>query len=117
MKAFAFVDWQIYLAIGLGIFKSLVNPMCRTMITNLLPGEERGKVFAMLSVLQTLSPFASSTLYIIFYTLTLSSAPGLFQSDQRQFIWTRDYFAARCLAQESHASRTLRTHFQVISQP
>ncbi|EDW58817.1 probable peptidoglycan muropeptide transporter SLC46 [Drosophila virilis] len=78
MKAFAFVDWQIYLAIGLGIFKSLVNPMCRTMITNLLPGEERGKVFAMLSVLQTLSPFASSTLYIIFYTLTLSSAPGLF---------------------------------------
>lgn len=43
MKAFAFVDWQIYLAIGLGVCKSLVNPMCRTMITNLLPAEERGK--------------------------------------------------------------------------
>ncbi|KAH8261436.1 hypothetical protein KR044_009087, partial [Drosophila immigrans] len=78
MKAFAFVDWQIYLAIGLGIFKSLVNPMCRTMITNLLPGDERGKVFAMISVLQTLSPFASSTLYVVFYTLTLSTAPSFF---------------------------------------
>ncbi|XP_023174840.2 uncharacterized protein LOC111602123 [Drosophila hydei] len=78
MKAFAFVDWQIYLAIGLGLFKSLVNPMCRTMITNLLPDDERGKVFALLSVLQTLSPFASSTIYIVFYTLTLSTAPGLF---------------------------------------
>ncbi|XP_062135865.1 probable peptidoglycan muropeptide transporter SLC46 [Drosophila sulfurigaster albostrigata] len=78
MKAFAFVDWQIYLAIGLGVFKSLVNPMCRTMITNLLPADERGKVFAMISVLQTLSPFVSSTLYVIFYTLTLSTAPSFF---------------------------------------
>ncbi|KAH8369652.1 hypothetical protein KR093_000525 [Drosophila rubida] len=78
MKAFAFVDWQIYLAIGLGLFKSLVNPMCRTMITNLLPADERGKVFALISVLQTLSPFASSTLYVVFYTLTLSTAPSFF---------------------------------------
>ncbi|KAH8410979.1 hypothetical protein KR222_004521 [Zaprionus bogoriensis] len=78
MKAFAFVDWQIYLAIALGVFKSLVNPMCRTMITNLLPAEERGKVFAAIGVLQALSPFASSTLYLIFYSLTLSTAPGLF---------------------------------------
>jgi len=43
MKAFALVSWQIYVAIGLGVFKSLVNPMCRTMITNLLPADERGK--------------------------------------------------------------------------
>jgi len=32
----------------------------------------------MISVLQTLSPFASSTIYILFYTLTLSTAPSLF---------------------------------------
>lgn len=37
-----------------------------------------GKIFAAIGVLQTLSPFASSTLYLIFYSLTLSSAPGLF---------------------------------------
>ncbi|EDW02472.1 tetracycline resistance protein, class C [Drosophila grimshawi] len=78
MKAFAFVDWQIYLAIGLGVFKSMVNPMCRTMITNLLPDVERGKIFGLLGVLQSLSPLASSTLYILFYTLTLSSVPGFF---------------------------------------
>jgi len=43
MKGFALESWQIYVAIGLGVFKSLVNPMCRTMITNLLPADERGK--------------------------------------------------------------------------
>lgn len=37
-----------------------------------------GKIFAAIGVLQTLSPFASSSLYLIFYSLTLSSAPGLF---------------------------------------
>ncbi|KAM8711277.1 hypothetical protein ACLKA7_000420 [Drosophila subpalustris] len=78
MKAFAAVDWQIYVAIGLGVFKSLVNPMCRTMITNLLLPDERGKIFALISVLQTLSPFASSSLYILIYTLTLNTCPSLF---------------------------------------
>ncbi|XP_017836388.1 tetracycline resistance protein, class A [Drosophila busckii] len=78
MTAFAFVDWQIYLAVGLGVFKSLVNPMGRTMITNLLPTNERGKVFGMLSVLQTLSPIIGATLYALIYADTLDTAPGLF---------------------------------------
>ncbi|KAH8353891.1 hypothetical protein KR067_000085 [Drosophila pandora] len=78
MKAFALVSWQIYVAIGLGLFKSLVNPMCRTMITNLLPSDERGKIFALLGVLQTLSPLISSSLYYGIYTRTLDSDPGIF---------------------------------------
>ncbi|KAH8367181.1 hypothetical protein KR084_006957 [Drosophila pseudotakahashii] len=78
MKAFALVSWQIYVAIGLGVFKSLVNPMCRTMITNLLPADERGKIFALLGVLQALSPLISSTLYVAIYTRTLDSEPGVF---------------------------------------
>ncbi|KAH8355709.1 hypothetical protein KR200_010266 [Drosophila serrata] len=78
MKAFAMVSWQIYVAIGLGVFKSLVNPMCRTMITNLLPADERGKIFALLSVVQNLSPLVSSSLYYAIYTRTLDSDPGIF---------------------------------------
>ncbi|XP_017123145.1 proton-coupled folate transporter [Drosophila elegans] len=78
MKGFALVSWQIYVAIGLGVFKSLVNPMCRTMITNLLPADERGKIFALLGVLQALSPLVSSTLYVAIYTRTLDSEPGIF---------------------------------------
>ncbi|XP_017066020.1 proton-coupled folate transporter [Drosophila eugracilis] len=78
IKAFAMVDWQIYVAIGLGVFKSLVNPMCRTMITNLVPADERGKIFSLLGVLQALSPLISSTLYVAIYTLTLNSDPGIF---------------------------------------
>uniref|UniRef100_A0A6P4DZU3 Proton-coupled folate transporter n=1 Tax=Drosophila rhopaloa TaxID=1041015 RepID=A0A6P4DZU3_DRORH len=78
MKAFALVSWQIYVAIGLGVFKSLVNPMCRTMIINLLPADERGKVFALVGVLQALAPLISSTLYVAIYTRTLNSDPGIF---------------------------------------
>ncbi|XP_016967792.1 proton-coupled folate transporter [Drosophila biarmipes] len=78
MKAFALVSWQIYVAIGLGVFKSLVNPMCRTMITNLLPADERGKIFALLGVLQALSPLISSTLCVAIYTRTLDTEPGIF---------------------------------------
>ncbi|XP_017027068.1 probable peptidoglycan muropeptide transporter SLC46 isoform X2 [Drosophila kikkawai] len=78
MKAFAMVSWQIYVAIGLGVFKSLVNPMCRTMITNLLPADERGKIFALLGVVQNLSPLVSSSLYYAIYTRTLDSDPGIF---------------------------------------
>ncbi|XP_039227681.1 proton-coupled folate transporter isoform X2 [Drosophila yakuba] len=78
MKGFAWESWQIYVAIGLGVFKSLVNPMCRSMITNLLPADERGKVFALLGVLQALSPLLSSTLYVAIYTQTLNTEPGIF---------------------------------------
>ncbi|EDW85959.1 uncharacterized protein Dwil_GK22867 [Drosophila willistoni] len=78
MRAFAFVDWQIYVAIGLGALKSLVNPMCRTAITSLLPADERGKIFALLDVVRNLTPFVSSSVYIVIYSLTLSSAPSLF---------------------------------------
>lgn len=78
MKGFALESWQIYVAIGLGVFKSLVNPMCRTMITNLLPADERGKIFALLGVLQALSPLISSTLYVAIYTRTLNTEPGIF---------------------------------------
>ncbi|XP_034650859.1 proton-coupled folate transporter [Drosophila subobscura] len=78
MKSWATVSWQIYVAIALGVFKSLVNPMCRTIITNLLPAAERGKVFALLGILQTLSPLISSSLYFAIYTRTLDTDPGIF---------------------------------------
>ncbi|XP_022224753.2 proton-coupled folate transporter [Drosophila obscura] len=78
MQSLAAVSWQIYVAIALGVFKSLVNPMCRTIITNLLPAAERGKIFALLGILQTLSPLISSSLYFAIYTRTLDSDPGIF---------------------------------------
>ncbi|KAH8277654.1 hypothetical protein KR018_003050 [Drosophila ironensis] len=78
MRAYASLGWHIYVATVLGIFKSLVNPMCRTMITNLLPPEERGKIFALLGILLNLSPLLSSSLYFAVYTKTLNTDPGIF---------------------------------------
>jgi len=37
-----------------------------------------GKIFALLGVLQALSPLISSTLYVAIYTRTLNTEPGIF---------------------------------------
>ncbi|XP_073847557.1 probable peptidoglycan muropeptide transporter SLC46 [Musca autumnalis] len=78
MKGFAAINWQLYLAIGLGILKSVVNPMLRTVLTNLLPANELGKIFSFISAIQAFMPFVASPLYTIIYRSTLTSFPGLF---------------------------------------
>ncbi|XP_061389294.1 probable peptidoglycan muropeptide transporter SLC46 [Musca vetustissima] len=78
MKGFAAVNWQLYLAIALGILKSVVNPMLRTILTNLLPPNELGKIFSFISAIQAFMPFVASPLYTIIYRSTLTSFPGLF---------------------------------------
>uniref|UniRef100_A0A1I8Q736 Major facilitator superfamily (MFS) profile domain-containing protein n=1 Tax=Stomoxys calcitrans TaxID=35570 RepID=A0A1I8Q736_STOCA len=78
MKAFAATNWQLYLAIGLGVFKSIVNPMLRTVLTNLLPANELGKLFSFTSAIQAFIPFVASPLYTIIYRSTLTTFPGFF---------------------------------------
>ncbi|XP_075165570.1 putative peptidoglycan muropeptide transporter SLC46 [Haematobia irritans] len=78
MKGFAAINLQLYLAIALGIFKSIVNPMLRTVLTNLLPANELGKIFSFISALQAFIPFVATPLYTIIYRSTLETFPGFF---------------------------------------
>ncbi|XP_005179008.1 multidrug resistance protein 2 [Musca domestica] len=78
MKGFAAVNWQLYLAIALGVLKSVVNPMLRTVLTNLLPANELGKIFSFISAIQAFLPFVASPLYTVIYRSTLVTFPGLF---------------------------------------
>ncbi|XP_065367801.1 probable peptidoglycan muropeptide transporter SLC46 [Calliphora vicina] len=78
MKGFAAINWQLYLAIVLGALKSIVNPMLRTVLTNILQTNELGKIFSFISALEAFVPFVASPLYTIVYGFTLKSYPGFF---------------------------------------
>lgn len=78
MKGFAAVNWQLYLAIFLGVLKSVVNPMLHTVLSHLVPTNELGKIFSFTSALQAFVPFVASPLYTIVYSCTLETFPGFF---------------------------------------
>lgn len=42
LRAFAAVSWELYLAILLGVLKSIVNPVLRSALSNLVPSNEIG---------------------------------------------------------------------------
>lgn len=35
--------WHLYLAVALGAFKSIGGPMCRTIVSNIVPPTDLGK--------------------------------------------------------------------------
>ncbi|XP_047351898.1 proton-coupled folate transporter isoform X1 [Vespa velutina] len=53
-----------------------VAPVLRSMTSKLVPIEERGKVFAMLSVCDNAVPLFSGILYSQLYNLTINTAPS-----------------------------------------
>lgn len=60
---------------GLG---PIVGPMLRSMTSKVVPTNERGRVFALLSVCDNAAPFVSSVLYTQVYNATIGLAPGIF---------------------------------------
>ncbi|XP_012235348.1 lysosomal proton-coupled steroid conjugate and bile acid symporter SLC46A3 [Linepithema humile] len=56
----------------------IVAPVLRSMTSKLVPTEERGKVFAMLSVCDNAVPLFSGTLYSQLYNATIKTAPNSF---------------------------------------
>ncbi|TMW39193.1 hypothetical protein DOY81_015727, partial [Sarcophaga bullata] len=78
LRAFAAVSWELYLAILLGVLKSIVNPVLRSALSNLVPSNEIGKIFSFISALGSVAPLIASPLYTIVYSATLHSYPGFF---------------------------------------
>ncbi|KAH8359501.1 hypothetical protein KR093_007208 [Drosophila rubida] len=77
-KGFAHLPWHMYLSIALGIFRSIGGPMCRTIVSNIVPASDLGKIYSIKNVLQSFAPFVAGPLYTFIYQQTLSFCPGLF---------------------------------------
>nr|XP_036219254.1 tetracycline resistance protein, class A-like isoform X2 [Bactrocera oleae] len=70
--------WQMYLAATCGFMGGINSPMLQAVLAGLVQATEIGKVYAVISSLQTLSPLASAPVYTGIYRATLQSYPGAF---------------------------------------
>ncbi|KAK2585368.1 hypothetical protein KPH14_010045 [Odynerus spinipes] len=65
-----------YVGAAIAALGPIVAPVLRSMTSKLVPMEERGKVFAMLSVCDNAVPLFSGILYSQLYNATINNAPS-----------------------------------------
>ncbi|XP_067630543.1 probable peptidoglycan muropeptide transporter SLC46 isoform X2 [Eurosta solidaginis] len=70
--------WQLYFAAVMGFMGGINTPMFQSILANLVEATEIGKIYAVISSLQTISPLASAPVYADIYTATLKTYPGAF---------------------------------------
>lgn len=98
VRATAIYWWQLYLGLGLGMMRGVMGPMSRAILSHIAPADEvgkykfsytyiyiclniveiLGKIFALTTSLESLTPLIAAPLYTVVYTSTLSYYPGLF---------------------------------------
>ncbi|KAH8278618.1 hypothetical protein KR018_006146 [Drosophila ironensis] len=69
-RGFAYLPWHLYLSVALGVFRSIQAPMCRTIVSNIVPASDTGKLFAIGNIVQSFAPFGEFSPKIL-YTLRL----------------------------------------------
>lgn len=77
-KAFASQPYQLYLSSGFGMFRLLATPLFRSIMSNILPHEEIGKVYSATTAFEALSGLGAGPLYSKIYNSTFKSFPGAF---------------------------------------
>ncbi|KAK6626714.1 hypothetical protein RUM44_009190 [Polyplax serrata] len=74
--ALAEKPWMFYLGASLASVGPVVAPVLRSMASKIVPENERGKVFAVLSVADTTVPLFSGIVYSQVYNATIHSYPA-----------------------------------------
>lgn len=78
VRATAVYSWEMYLGTVLGSLRGVTGPMCRAILSHVTPAADLGKVFALTTSLESISPIASGPLYNLVYKATLVTDPGAF---------------------------------------
>lgn len=78
IKGFAVAPYEMYLASGLCLFRILLLPMCRSLISTVIPGTEIGKIYSLMTSVEAVSSLIASPLYTFVYTSTFTFFPGAF---------------------------------------
>lgn len=77
-KTFATVPADLYLAIVLSLFKSIGSPMTRSVMASVVANDEIGKLFALITSLESLTPLVAAPLYSRLYKATITTLPNAF---------------------------------------
>ncbi|XP_030385667.1 proton-coupled folate transporter-like [Scaptodrosophila lebanonensis] len=78
VRATAAYSWELYVGMTLGMMRGVLGPMCRAILSHVTPGSEVGKVFALTTSLESISPLIAAPLYTYVYNATLLQYPGTF---------------------------------------
>lgn len=78
VRATAVYSWEMYLGTVLGALRGITGPMCRAILSHVTPAADLGKVFALTTSLESISPIASGPLYNLVYKATIESSSGAF---------------------------------------
>ncbi|CAG9829878.1 unnamed protein product [Diabrotica balteata] len=70
--ALATENWHIYTTVFIGICGGIINPMIRTSIAKILPREEMGKIFSLITVVNSLLQMVGGLAFSLIYTQTKS---------------------------------------------
>ncbi|KAK9506119.1 hypothetical protein O3M35_008111 [Rhynocoris fuscipes] len=66
---------DIYCSALLGCFVVLLSPLVKSEVSYLVPNSDIGKIFALTSTLEAITPFAATPIYTEVYNLVISSKP------------------------------------------
>lgn len=78
VKAFAQNPSTLYFSSSLAIFKVLASPMCRSLISSIVPNNEIGKIYSFTSAFEAISSLIASPLYTYVYSSTFTHFAGAF---------------------------------------
>lgn len=74
----AMYSWQIYFGTIVSLLKGIATPMCRSLIANIVPATEIGKVYSMTTSIESLTPIAAAPLYVMIFNQTIETYPGAY---------------------------------------
>lgn len=78
IRAFAQSGQQMYVASGLALLKMLLPPVCRSLISTIVPKNEIGKVFTFVNLAESATGLVLSPFYVFVYTNFMKLFPGAF---------------------------------------
>lgn len=77
-KAFATESYQMYVSSAFGFFRLLSTPVFRSIMSNILPHSEIGKIYSATTSLEAFSGLGAGPLYSRIYNKTFTTFPGAF---------------------------------------
>ncbi|EDW02470.1 proton-coupled folate transporter [Drosophila grimshawi] len=78
VRATAQFWWEMYLGMTLGTMRGVLGPMCRAILSVVAPSTDVGKIFALTTSMEMVSPLGAAPLYTAVYKSTVAFYPGAF---------------------------------------
>ncbi|KAH8261430.1 hypothetical protein KR044_009085 [Drosophila immigrans] len=78
VRATAKYWWEMYFGMTLGMMRGVLGPMCRAILSHVAPATDVGKIFALTTSMEMVSPLGAAPLYTAVYKATVAYYPGAF---------------------------------------